>query len=468
MAVKVDARIKEEYDPTRYIANMKEKLSKAEKYLMKLVKYLKALGHYDRFVKEYGEVPVCVEDDDEEDEAYEEIMGALTKQDTFRTKRTPLAAGESEALSSLPANEILDDGMYESEGAANPNLPQEVREVQKAWNNELRAHQSQMEKEIEMLRLRHIQDLEEARVAGCDETTLKRLRKDHEEELGLVKEQFLLLKEELVKQKQKEEAQILLTSASHTRTEGEAASSKEKVLEEDDRRINEMVTHLKETCTDKDDVLIKLFDLICWREAQVSDYETNAVAIALAQAENMVSDKEQLWTDAKQENLTLTTEVRELQEQNRMLHSDKRSLANEVSRLSAELDGIRGISSTASRSPEAGHRVAPASAHPSPPHRAAVTTQPTRQQPTGVARPGPAVTREQYPAGSPAGYSAQPSYPSQAQAAASSAYPNQAGYASTASRTQFPPGSAPPTRYAGQQPPPSEQQRRGYSGYYNS
>ena len=44
MAVKVDARIKEEYDPKRYMQNLKERLAKATACIKKLVQFIQRMG----------------------------------------------------------------------------------------------------------------------------------------------------------------------------------------------------------------------------------------------------------------------------------------------------------------------------------------------------------------------------------------------------------------------------------------
>jgi len=49
MAVKVDARIKEEYDPTKYIAVLKGKLGECGKTMTKMVAHMKAKGVYDEY-----------------------------------------------------------------------------------------------------------------------------------------------------------------------------------------------------------------------------------------------------------------------------------------------------------------------------------------------------------------------------------------------------------------------------------
>ena len=54
MAVKVDARIKEEYDPTKYIANLKEKLGECGKTMQKMVKFMKDKGIYDEYTEKNG------------------------------------------------------------------------------------------------------------------------------------------------------------------------------------------------------------------------------------------------------------------------------------------------------------------------------------------------------------------------------------------------------------------------------
>ena len=62
-------------------------------------------------------------------------------------------------VSAMTASDMLADAVDES-------LPENVRKVQADWNIEVQAHQQAAEKELEMLRLRHLQDLEEAKNAG--------------------------------------------------------------------------------------------------------------------------------------------------------------------------------------------------------------------------------------------------------------------------------------------------------------
>ncbi len=67
---------------------------------------------------------------------------------------------------------------------ADPAAPANVRKVRQEWNQELVEHQKATEKELEMLRLRHLQDLEEAKNAGAGEDVLARLRREHEAQEG--------------------------------------------------------------------------------------------------------------------------------------------------------------------------------------------------------------------------------------------------------------------------------------------
>jgi len=48
-----------------------------------------------------------------------------------------------------------------------PTAPAQLRKVRQEWNQELVAHQRAAGQELETLRLRHLQDLEEARRAGA-------------------------------------------------------------------------------------------------------------------------------------------------------------------------------------------------------------------------------------------------------------------------------------------------------------
>ena len=144
-----------------------------------------------------------------------------------------------------------------------------------------------------MLRLRHLQDLEEARAAGVDESVLQQLRKEHEQELYMMREQNLLLKEEILRQKQKEEAKALLLSAKQANSTvlqsvaasngaSEVAKPVTEMQRHDEERITDICTHLQETCNNKDDVLVRMFDLICYYEAQIQDNDLNAQVQALS------------------------------------------------------------------------------------------------------------------------------------------------------------------------------------------
>ena len=57
------------------------------------------------------------------------------------------------------------------------------------WLNEQFSKKTVQEQELELLRLRHLQDLEEATVAGITEEQMNRLRREHEEELMQLKVQ---------------------------------------------------------------------------------------------------------------------------------------------------------------------------------------------------------------------------------------------------------------------------------------
>jgi hypothetical protein len=215
-----------------------------------------------------------------------------------------------ESLISQTPEAILGTGSAEM--IVNTSAPKEVQAVQKSWNVEMKAQAEAANRELELLRLRHIQDLEEAKAAGVSDTVLIRLREEHEDELRLMQEQNQLLKEELVKQRERDEAQALLSSAisathhadgSGTNVVGSGIQAIER--QKDDARISEMVVHLTETCQNKDEVLVRLFDLINLREAEIRDYEVNAQAIATAQAD----DSLHLLQDTRNEMINLRGEI---------------------------------------------------------------------------------------------------------------------------------------------------------------
>eukprot|EP00906_Rhabdomonas_costata_P035300 RCo049604 len=305
MAVKVSAKIKEEYDPARYIQNLKDKVNDAQEMIRNLVRWLKAGGNWAAYVVKYGEPKIPEMPEDNEDQ--EEIIAALTRQPSgrvgrigtmARVKREQNNEGEVESLIGRSPEAILGPGCEEK--MINGDVPQEVQNVVRTWNLEMRAQAEAASRELELLRLRHLQDLEEAKQAGVSDEVLVRLREEHEWELRLMQEQNQLLREELLKQREREEAAALLTSATKAIAKEELATAKAggggggaKVedpamgeKQKDDARINEMVTHLQETCQNKDEVLIRLFDLINLREAEIRDYEMNQQAITIAHVDD--------------------------------------------------------------------------------------------------------------------------------------------------------------------------------------
>eukprot|EP00996_Jenningsia_fusiforme_P001714 NODE_257_length_2584_cov_22.956213_g235_i0.p1 GENE.NODE_257_length_2584_cov_22.956213_g235_i0~~NODE_257_length_2584_cov_22.956213_g235_i0.p1 ORF type:complete len:718 (-),score=167.08 NODE_257_length_2584_cov_22.956213_g235_i0:329-2482(-) len=280
MSVKVDARVKEEYDPTRYIQNLKDKLSDANSHLGKVSKFLKSHQMYDKFKEKYGDLPE--EGDEEEDEEQEEIINAMQRQQTMKLSRGATLANLKAKQQGMPIPDNLIAMTAEqllgpvSDVQVDQNAAPEVQAVQKEWNREIHEAQEAAARELESLRLRHIQDLEEAKVNGANEEILLKLREEHEDDLRLMREQNMALRDELIAQKHKEEAKALLSSAhqfqisSHDDSQG------------DDQRISDMVNHLQETCGNKDEVLVRLFDLINHREAEIRDYETNNAAVVMA------------------------------------------------------------------------------------------------------------------------------------------------------------------------------------------
>ena len=77
----------------------------------------------------------------------------------------------------------------------------------------------------------------------------------------MLKEQNQTLRHEIIRQAQRAEAAALLTSAHDMQSkDGIPHTQKE------DDRLNDLFDHLKETCDSKDEVLVRLFDLVCLRE----------------------------------------------------------------------------------------------------------------------------------------------------------------------------------------------------------
>ena len=67
-------------------------------------------------------------------------------------------------------------------------------------NSSWHTSQDQGRRELEMLRLKYIEDVKIARQNGADAATLQRLKEDHEESVSMVREQYLELMKELMEQ----------------------------------------------------------------------------------------------------------------------------------------------------------------------------------------------------------------------------------------------------------------------------
>jgi len=236
MAVKVDARIKEIYDPTKYIQLLKEKLAECSKTMNKIVKYMKEKGKYDGYVQMFGapEIPEAAEFDDNDEEA--DIMAAMAREMTAQgPAKTGSTGGGGRTVRAADMIDVYDD--------EDPDAPEDLRKVRQEWNQELMEQQKAAENELETLHLRHLQDLEEARKAGASEEVLAKLRAQHQDELGMLKEQNQTLRTEILRQKAKDEAKALLTNA--VEHQGDVLGGK-PAAKQDNSRINEMVSHLQE------------------------------------------------------------------------------------------------------------------------------------------------------------------------------------------------------------------------------
>lgn len=231
--------------------------------------------------QKYGvpDIPDAPLDDDDDDDPLANIVGALTRQPTKMMNRAAMeaeAAGEEVPVSMMTADDIIHGANVD------PDAPAAVRQVQEQWNVELTEHAKAAEQELQNLRLRHMQDLEEAKNAGVSDDVLKKLQKDHEDELLMLKEQNQTLRHEIIRQAQRAEAAALLTSAHDMQSkDGIPHTQKE------DDRLNDLFDHLKETCDSKDEVLVRLFDLVCLRESELKDLEENMIPMAMAMAPQM-------------------------------------------------------------------------------------------------------------------------------------------------------------------------------------
>uniref|UniRef100_A0A7S4G9T4 Uncharacterized protein n=1 Tax=Eutreptiella gymnastica TaxID=73025 RepID=A0A7S4G9T4_9EUGL len=259
MAVKVDARVKEEYDPLKYIAVLRERLAKCGRTMASMVRFLKEKHFWNEYKSLYGE-PTIPDFEKGEEEPEPPL-----------SPTSPLSGDLARTLSasSLPT---VRDLMEEEAEDPHCQLPATVKAVQKEWRKEEVEHRKAAERELEVLRLRQIAEMKEAKKAGKSEAVLANLRKSHEDELEMMKEGNQLMRAEILRQQHKEQAQALLSSALSTMAADHG----------DMGRVGEMVAHLQETCESKDEILIRLFDLICLREAEVHDLEANLSAIANA------------------------------------------------------------------------------------------------------------------------------------------------------------------------------------------
>eukprot|EP00667_Euglena_gracilis_P001535 EG_transcript_1535 len=276
MAVKVDAKIKEMFDPNQYTNNLKAKIGEFAERIKTMKAWWSKGKSFNEYVAKYGDPDVGGLDGDED-----QIMSALVHTTSMRQDNEKAGAGVAAAVaggavvpvSAAAAARITDD--------VDENDNPELKEVKSRWNNELNAHVDQAMKEEEALMLRQLQDLEEAKKAGIDNKTLAILKQEHAQELELMREQNALLRKELMRQKNKEEVVALLHSASDMndiRVEG----ADREILSKEDKRIAEIVEHLQETSESKDEVLQRMFELICYYERQIENHDANLQAIAQA------------------------------------------------------------------------------------------------------------------------------------------------------------------------------------------
>eukprot|EP00667_Euglena_gracilis_P003449 EG_transcript_3458 len=368
MAVKVDARIREVYDPTKYIALLKEKIAECSRTMQRMVKFMKDRGIFDAYTKAYGvpDIPDASAFDENDEE--NEILAAMTRQ----VSGSGLArGGGGGGAAMMSAGEMMMD-VLDDDAAA----PANVRKVRQEWNQELVEQQRAAEKELEVLRLRHLQDLEEARRAGASEDVLSRLRAEHDDELSLMREQNQALRQEILRQKAKEEAKALLTGAVEEKHKEISTSVKTNAVKQDDARIGEMVAHLQETCENKDEVLVRLFDLICLREAELKDLEQNVGAIAAAMAPADAGDA----TSLKAEN---------------------QRLKGELQRKDQHIEALKGLISGAGGTPPGG--ASPPARTSPPPAGGSGMTSPVRIAASASASHGGVQTRPLSPASSGSG-----------------------------------------------------------------
>ena len=226
----------------RYIAVLKEKIAGCGKVMTSMVKFLKENGVYEEYKAAHGEpeIPDAPLDDDEEvaeENTYSRLVSVASMRGSFRQQR---ANNELPTAEDMIAEQVLSGEVND------PNCPAAVQAVKTLWKKEEIEHRKAAERELNNLRLRHIQELQEAKDAGLDEAKLDNLRRLQEEELLMMKEQSKLLHEEILRQKEKEEVQALLSSAMDNSELDLSA-----LLPDDRGRIGEMVSHLQATCESK-------------------------------------------------------------------------------------------------------------------------------------------------------------------------------------------------------------------------
>jgi hypothetical protein len=281
MAVKVDAKIKEMFDPNQYTNNLKSKVSEYAERIKTMRLWWSKGRQFPDYVAKYGD-PAVGDIDGDEDEIMSQIVRTQSVRQTAAAGGAPAAsivaasAMAAGAGASLP---VIADVQDEDE-----NDSAQVKEVKRQWNNELNAHVDQALRQEEELRMRQLQDLEEAKQAGIDEKTLQVLKQEHAEELAMMREQNDELRREIVRQKNKEEVVALLNAASQFNdvAVGISAHSNGQALSQDEKRIQEIVEHLQETSESKDEVLNRMFELICYYERQIENHDANLQAIAQA------------------------------------------------------------------------------------------------------------------------------------------------------------------------------------------
>lgn len=273
MAVKTHAKIQSVTDPTQFMAILQTKVKDLQERIQTMASWWHKShpNDYAAYCQKYGD------------------PGVDLNQDIDFSQLAPadgMAGGGTNAAALL-----------EADGPANAEVQKEREEFRQDVSAEEKRHQ--MEKAA--MAAHHKEQMDALKAAGADERQLAELAQQNQDEMKVMEDMYGDHLKDLMQDQSRREMAILLQSA---------MNDLGPISRERESRLRDMIEHLMNTCDSKNEMLARLFELVCHVEEQIRERDSTIVGIQRVM-EDVDEQNRRHWADREAQHRTQLMLMRE-------------------------------------------------------------------------------------------------------------------------------------------------------------